>query len=153
MAAWLLLLLSSSVVPVTKSDLSCGSCDLKNVTLTFVDNHLQVLDTQQQQHQIPVHHHSHPPHFLANVTRCMGKCEKESGLVCRPTLTSLQTLAVPVPWNLPRWDYSIFSLVFFCLLWFHPQGKLWLSREIMDRDTITTKCTTAPLSKEWIALS
>lgn len=106
MAAWLLLLLSSSVVPVTKSDLSCGSCDLKNVTLTFVDNHLQVLDTQQQQHQIPVHHHSHPPHFLANVTRCMGKCEKESGLVCRPTLTSLQTLAVPVPWNLPRHDFD-----------------------------------------------
>lgn len=110
MAAWLLLLLSSSVVPVTKSDLSCGSCDLKNVTLTFVDNHLQVLD-QQQLHQIPVHHsQSVPPHFLANVTRCMGKCEKESGLVCRPTLTSLQTLAVPVPWNLPRHDFHPSSI-------------------------------------------
>ena len=98
MAAWFLLLLSSSVVPVTKSDLSCGSCDLKNVTLTFVDNHLQVLDYHHQQ-QIPVQRHSN---FLANVTRCMGKCLEDSGLVCRPTLTSLQTLAVPVPWNLPR---------------------------------------------------
>lgn len=65
------------------------ACGLKNATLTLVDNALQLLEVNTAAGNAG----------LTNVSRCFGGCE-ELSFVCRPTLTSLQTVTVTVPWKL-----------------------------------------------------
>lgn len=80
----LLLLLLLQVAQLQSSLQKC-SCGLKNATLTLIENQLQLVEEEIT------------TTGLTNISRCFGGCEE--ALVCRPTLTSLQTVTVPVPWK------------------------------------------------------
>ena len=88
------------------------SCGLSNVTLTMIDNGLQLVDPSTVLASMPsMHRHMH--HLMVNVSRCLGGCgcapsptdlsymsnnPTKSKFVCRPTLTSLKTVMIPVHW-------------------------------------------------------
>lgn len=72
-------------------------CSLKNVSLSMVNNRLQFVT------EIVDSNSHYSSYFLmANVSRCYGGCAattQKSSLVCRPTLTTLKTVAMSVPWQ------------------------------------------------------
>jgi len=115
-------LLALTQVQVTSSDLiqvensrnsgngNC-SCGLSNMTLTMIDNGLQLVDPSAVFASPSMHRHMH--HLMVNVSRCLGGCgcasspsdlsymsnnPTKSKFVCRPTLTSLKTVMIPVHW-------------------------------------------------------
>jgi len=116
-------LLALTQVQVTSSDLiqveknsrnsngngNC-SCGLSNVTLTMIDNGLQLVDPSAVFASKPSMHNRHMHHLMVNVSRCLGGCgcapsptdlsnnPMKSKFVCRPTLTSLKTVMIPVHW-------------------------------------------------------
>ena len=120
-------LLALTQVQVTSSDLiqveknsrnsngngNC-SCGLSNVTLTMIDNGLQLVDPSAVFASKPSMHNRHMHHLMVNVSRCLGGCgcapsptenlsymsnnPTKSKFVCRPTLTSLKTVMIPVHW-------------------------------------------------------
>ena len=109
-------LLALTQVQVTSSDLiqvensrnsgngNC-SCGLSNVTLTMIDNGLQLVDPSAVFASPSMHRHM--LHLMVNVSRCLGGCAplpkgelpNKSRLVCRPTLTTLKTVMIPVQWS------------------------------------------------------
>ena len=104
---------SSDLIQVENSRNSNGngncSCGLSNVTLTMIDNGLQLVDPSTV-FASPPSMHSHMHHLMVNVSRCLGGCgcapsptdlsnnPMKSKFVCRPTLTSLKTVMIPVHW-------------------------------------------------------
>ena len=93
-----IVLLALTQVQVTQSWVESSkncSCGLNNVTLTMIDNGLQLVDPSVAASKM--HHH-----LMVNVSRCIGGCAptepNKSKLVCRPTLTSLKTVMIPVHW-------------------------------------------------------
>ena len=106
---------SSDLIQVENSRNSNGngncSCGLSNVTLTMIDNGLQLVDPSAVFASPSMHRHMH--HLMVNVSRCLGGCgcapspadlsymsnnPTKSKFVCRPTLTSLKTVMIPVHW-------------------------------------------------------
>ena len=112
-----IIIVLANTFTVSKSSLENCHCHLHNATLTLMNNRLQFVE------EFSVHHYRRlsavtsnkkqatasenskrgpgaTPHVLVKgISRCFGTCRDNVNLVCRPSVTSLKTVTVNVPWT------------------------------------------------------
>ena len=112
-----IIIVLANTFTVSKSSLENCHCHLHNATLTLMNNRLQFVE------DFSVHHYRRlsavtsnkkqatasesskrgpgaTPHVLVKgISRCFGTCRDNVNLVCRPSVTSLKTVTVNVPWT------------------------------------------------------